>query len=158
MRLAFALLLVFAFSGCLGQEEAAEAVPENITEIRENITTVHESATVSGENETVRDEVLEISNETQPEEHAEEENISEAIAFGEGRYVLVLDDIVFYGDKSCAAVTIAYSNLTTLHREVVCPPRDFYWTSPEKQSFRIRVAEAAGGYTGTKYARIIIYE
>lgn len=161
MRLIGFMLLLAAFFGCLAQPEQPETLPDNITEnitepeniteipeIPENVSEIPENIT---ENETVEELTIEVTD--QPPE----ENITGTV-FGDGKYVLILDDVVFYGDDACAAITIAYANGTAIKKDVVCPPGDMSWTSPEDERFRIRVTEAAGGYTGTKWAKIIIFE
>lgn len=155
------MFLILA-AGCVAPEERIEEPVENITE---NITEEAEEEIIEEEAEEIEEpgEVVEEINETiefnetideEPEEIEEE---IEGTFFGGGRYVLILDDIVWYGDKSCAAVTIAYSNGTSIKRDVMCPRTDYYWTDSAGHRFRFKVIETAAGYTGEAWANIIIY-
>ena len=97
------------------------------------------------------------ANYTAPTDNATENRNSSGIFFGEGSYVLLLDDIVIYSeDRVCAAVTLAYANGTELKKDVFCPGSN-YWTAPDGHRFRIEVLKTAAGYTGQHWASVIIY-
>lgn len=161
MRLFIIGLLFIALLGCVTPEESADVPTSEIEEI-------------VGENETnpeeipVEENITEEMNESEGTEIIEEETINETanetigdepegIFFGEGKYMLIIDDVVWYGDKSCAAVRIADSNGTTIKSDVICPLVDYYWISPEGRHFRIKITEVAAGYSGEAWAKAVIY-
>ncbi len=158
MRLVVFGLLFLVFFGCVTPDEAD--IERNVTDITKNITEEYEipEENVTEEiNET--EEVNETVNETYVNEtinESEEEEIS-GILFGEGRYVLIIEDVVWYGDKSCAAINIAYADGDSLKKDVVCPRVDYYWTSPDGHRYRIFISEVAAGYTGEAWAKVFIY-
>lgn len=163
MRWSVFLLLVL-FSGCVQEPPGTpeEMVIANITkepvQVVDNITNVSEEAgeiiaEVEETNETAENETI---NETHVETVNETKEI-EGIFFGGGRYVVILDDVVWYGDKSCAAVTIAYADGIPIKKDVMCPRTDYYWTDPGGNRFRFKVIQVAAGYSGEAWANIIIY-
>ncbi len=164
MRLSIFMLLSIALLGCIApegtvSEPAAEISEEPVEEKTEEIP-VEENAS---EEESIAEEKNETEEEIIGEEAIEEdEPVAEAkpegIFFGGGRYILIIDDVVWYGDKSCAAVRIAHSNGTTIKPDVMCPLVDYYWISPEGRQFRIKITEVAAGYTGEAWAKAVIYE
>ncbi|NYZ77012.1 hypothetical protein H0O02_01710 [Candidatus Micrarchaeota archaeon] len=95
-------------------------------------------------------------NETINESTAPEPGV-DGIAFGGGRYVLVLQDVILYGEESCAAVAIAHANGTEIKRDVMCPLHDYYWTAPDGQRFRMKITKVAAGYSGEPWVEAIIY-
>jgi hypothetical protein len=161
MRLVVFGILFLLFFGCVSPEETTGEIERNVTEEYgmpvENITgTEEENESIyetDVENKTIEQEIIEEPEESEPVEEAEEEN---RILFG-GRYALVVDDVVWYGDKSCAAISIEYAEGGVLKKDVVCPRVDYYWTSPDGNRYRIFVSEVAAGYSGEKWADIIVY-
>lgn len=154
MALGVLFLLVL---GCVTPEETVEEPETNVSEEyekpAENITETgeeNESGEVSEINETIEEEIIE---ESEPVEEPEDEN---RILFGE-KYALVIDDVVWYGDKSCAAISIEYADGGMIKKDVVCPRVSYYWTSPEGQRYRIFVAEVAAGYSGESWAEVYVY-
>ncbi len=166
MRCVMACLLLLIVAGCVAVEERAEETEENITENitgepkipPEEVEEVNETEEIAV-NETVNETAGEIYvNETANEtvnESAEQE-IS-GILFGGGRYLLILQDAVWYGGEACAAVDIAYVNGTSIKKDVICPMVDVYWTAPDGHRFRIRITKVAAGYTGEAWAKVFIY-
>ena len=135
-------------------EEEPKLPPENATNITEEIIGEEKIEEV---NETV--EFNETVNETDDSfnETITEHKEVEGIYFAGGRYVLILDDVAWYGDKSCAIVTIAYADGTAIKKDVMCPRTDYYWTDSAGMRFRFKVISVAAGYTGEAWANIIIY-
>jgi len=170
MRLVLFCFVLVLTAGCI-HETADAQMSENISE------EITEAPVLSVENMTITPEVIDEeteqanetnqtlnenpeSNETLPQETnetvAEPEEI-DGLFFGGGRYVLVLDDVAWYGDKSCAIVTIAYANATAIKKDVMCPRSDYYWTDSAGMRFRFKVIDVAAGYSGEAWADIIIY-
>lgn len=170
MRTLMFIILFLAFSGCISTEESA-AGPEEIIEHNrtiENISEVEEniSEDASPVNTTVNETINESETEYMEENGSVEEpedtdketfNEEERIPFGGGNYLLVIDDVVWYGDESCAAVSIWNTEDILLKKDVICPGSDYYWVSPERRKFRIVVTEVAAGYSGESWAKVIIY-
>ncbi len=164
----FAFLLLVLFSGCVQEQpgtpeemvianitKAPELIAGNTTNVSEEggeIITEVEEKNETAENETINETAVETVNET-----INETKQIEGLFFGGGRYVVILDDVVWYGDKSCAAVTIAYADGTPIKKDVMCPRTDYYWTDPGGNRFRFKVIQVAAGYSGEAWANIIIY-
>ena len=179
MRLVVFGVLLLVLFGCVAVEEPAEEAEENITEEPEIPEEIPEE--VPEENETAEPEINEseesginelelnetinesmnwteeiIANETVNETMDESGEI-DGILFGEGKYLLILDDAVWYGGRACAAIDITYVNGTSIKRDVICPTQDYYWIAPDRHKFRIKVVEVAAGYSGEAWADISIY-
>jgi len=158
-NLAAAVVVLFLF-GCVAEQPAEPAmnVTENIGE-EEISGNVSETSGTNESGDFVEVNETNESGETVAEEVPETipEKEPEGTVFGGGKYIITLDDVVWYGDTACAAVRIAYVEGETLKRDVICPDSDYYWHSPGGQQYRIRVAEVAGGYGGERWAEIYIY-
>jgi hypothetical protein len=100
-----------------------------------------------------------VKNETANWTKTETEKEYNGLVFGANKYALVLDDIVLSGRTSCAAIGIYEVNTQKfLKNDVICPNRDYYWTSPEGRNFRMVLLDSAAGYTGKSvWAKVIIY-
>jgi len=131
--------------------EEPEVPPENATNITEEIV---EEEIIEEINESV--EYNETVNKTVNETVIRPKEV-EGIYFAGGRYVLILDDVAWYGDKSCAIVTISYADGSAIKKDVMCPRTDYYWTDSAGMRFRFKVISVAAGYTGEAWANIIIY-
>jgi len=85
----------------------------------------------------------------------ETQNIT-GIPFGEGRYLLVFEDVSVPDGEACALMSVDYaSNHTGLAKLEICPGESQEWTSPEGRTFRIAVYKTAAGYTGAgKWAQV----
>lgn len=157
--LIFGFLLLFVF-GCVAvEEEIEENVTENITEEPEiplEEGEIVEEVNVS-EGIVVNETAEKIINETINETMDEVEKEISGILFGDGKYLLILEDAVWQEGEACAAVDIAYVNGTSIKKDVVCPMVDVYWTAPDGHRFRIRITEVAAGYTGKAWAKVFIY-
>jgi len=174
----FGILLILAF-GCLGNgtSPATEEPQENETGITEDNTAENDSAGgewIDGPEENDSEDETgegplpppEPELEPEPEEETETRDDTTAIGkdgperiyFDNGNYALVIEDVVWYGEKECAAVKIADSADSTLKKDVICPQEDYYWTTPEGHRYRIVVTEVAAGYsTGESWAKVNIY-
>jgi len=81
------------------------------------------------------------------------------ILFGEGRYLLVIEDMTVPDGEACALMSVAYaSNSSVITKLDICPGESQNWVSPEGRVFRIAVYKTAAGYTGAgKWAQVAIY-
>ena len=177
----FGILLILAF-GCLENGTAIEQPQE--TDITEENTTENGSAEgqwmdtpeeneseqeIEEEMEPKGDAPVEPEEEIpEPEEEPPAETKDDTTAIGKdgperiyfdnGNYALVIEDVVWYGDKECAAVKIADAADSTLKKDVICPQEDYYWTTPGGHRYRIVISEVAAGYsTGESWAKVNIY-
>lgn len=96
----------------------------------------------------------------QPPEEDEPDEL-EGLLFGDGEYILVLDDLVLDETKPggvCAAVSIVeVETLARLDRKKICKEVDKTWTAPDGHVYRIHLVEAIAGYTGeSKWAEFRI--
>ncbi len=170
MRSLVVVMTVLLLLGCVAEQpvEPAENVTENVSEeiAVENVSETPEinesEVTGNGGKESFVevDEVNETNESVEMVPEAPKElplGKQEGIFFAGGKYVLIMEDVVWYGDKSCAAIRIAYAEGETLKRDVICPYSDYYWHSPGGQRYRIRVGEVAAGYGGERWAEIYIY-
>lgn len=178
----FGIMLILAF-GCLGNGNTpvVEELQENETDYVEDNKTENDTSGGQWIDEPEEDDSVQ-EEEMGPEEDAEpgtEETESEEeeppaetkddttaigkegperIYFDNGNYALVIEDIVWYGDEECAAIKIADAADSTLKKDVICPPEDYYWTTPEGHRYRIVISEVASGYSsGESWAKVNIY-
>jgi len=168
MRFVLLAFILVLLAGCVSE---TAGIPENMSEVHEENKTDIPEEIIEDEieemNETVEPAVeinesrpVENINETATEiinETINEREEIEGLSFGGGRYLLILDDVAWYGDKSCAIVTIAYSDGTAIKKNVMCPRTDYYWTDSGGARFRFKVIDVAAGYSGEAWADIIIY-
>ena len=172
MRYEIVYIFIFIIlSGCISTEETTAGLEEirehngtieNVSEVEENISedavpavnvTVNETVNESGAYPAEKNESAVEPDNTEDETFNEEERIP----FGGGNYLLVIDDVVWYGDESCAAVSIWTTESILLKKDVICPGSDYYWISPEERKFRIVVTGVAAGYSGESWAKVIVY-
>lgn len=79
------------------------------------------------------------------------------ILFGNGTYLLVLEDISTVDDCALMAVHFA-ANQSEITKLKGCPGQDVNWASPEGRIFRIKVIKTAAGYAyAGKWAQVVIY-
>jgi len=164
MRFIILWILFLVIFGCITPEET-EAEPEMHTVeeyVRpdENISeTEEENETPMNESEEINETIVENETNEESESEIEEEHFreKERILFGNGRYALVVEDVVWYGDKSCAAVSIGYADGSVLKKDVICPQVSYYWVSPYGYKYRIFVSQVAAGYTGETWAEVYVY-
>ncbi|MFH1222518.1 MAG: hypothetical protein V1492_05540 [Candidatus Micrarchaeota archaeon] len=170
MRYAIVILLVL-LAGCLQpSEQTTPNVTVNQTANNATVTNITAGNTTNATLENITNNSIvgnitapavnqsnATANYTAPVENTTESRNSSGIFFGEGSYVLLLDDLVIYSeDRICAAVTLAYANGTELKKDVLCQGSN-YWTAPDGHRFRIEVLKTAAGYTGQHWASVIIY-
>jgi Skp family chaperone for outer membrane proteins len=72
--------------------------------------------------------------------------------FGNGKYMLVLDDVVISEGVSCAAISIKYADGRFIKKDLMCPNSDYTWTDPNRETYRIRIFSAGAGYQGGAWA------
>jgi hypothetical protein len=79
------------------------------------------------------------------------------ILFGNGSYLLVLEDISTI--DNCALLAITHSpNQSEITKLKGCPSKDVNWVSPEGRVFRIKIVKTAAGYTKNEsWADIRVY-
>lgn len=84
------------------------------------------------------------------------ENLT-GILFGDGAYLLVLEDISV--SDSCALMSVNFAaNQSEITKLKGCPGKDVNWVSSEGRIFRIKVIKTAAGYTyAEKWASVIIF-
>ncbi len=157
----FAVLLLF---GCASKEAVNETavIPlANITnnpipqinesnttlEVPENITNLTASYNLT----TELVNVTEVGNKTQTEKDAN------GLKFG--KYILTLDDVTVVGSSECAVIQIyAVSTMESIHKDLVCKGKDYYWTAPDKHKYRFLITEIAAGYSNNAiWAKVFVY-
>lgn len=90
----------------------------------------------------------------------DENETKEGLYFGNGSYVLVLDDAVLPAyEGTCGLFSIKYaSNYSTITQFIECPAGSETWISPDGHEYRIMVVEVAAGYTKEAlWAEVIIF-
>jgi hypothetical protein len=95
-------------------------------------------------------------------EENEEEGHRQLQAVEFDGYALIVDDITDDYPYPCAAIRVGDTSgayITTLFQDKVCPGESTYWTSPEGDTYRIKVFETAAGYAGYEYwADVAVYK
>ncbi|HSB46370.1 MAG TPA: hypothetical protein VLD37_00010 [Candidatus Bilamarchaeum sp.] len=74
------------------------------------------------------------------------------LAFGGGRYLLVLDDasVVPSSKEPCGIFSIRLAeDYSLLDKTIICPGESFVWRDESGHAFRIFVVKVAAGYSGT---------
>ena len=170
MRFAF-VFLALLLAGCLQQPPAVSLTP-NETPIATPPVNVTPPATITNEsvaggsvsiegNITVQNStaINESANETANESVPSGPATPAGIAFANGSYLLVLDDVSVSGPSApCGIFSVRYSNGSVIDRLLICPPNSQNWLSPEGSTYRIYVIEVAAGYTHEEnWARVIIF-
>lgn len=168
--LAFGLL----FSGCLGYFEAEQAGEPQLVEGPEPVggTPPAEVPTAEPEAEPAPEPEPETEPDVEEEEllhweagvteEDEEEGHRQLQAVEFDGYALIVDDITDDYPEPCAAIRVGDMSGTyieTLFQDKVCPGESTYWTSPEGDTYRIKVFETAAGYAGYEYwADVAVYK
>ena len=101
------------------------------------------------------------SNENPPEETPPQPAIPQGLAFGNGSYLLVLDDVSIIPTSSgpCGIFSVRLaSDGSVLDKMLICTGESENWVSPDGGSHRILVVNVAAGYGGQeKWAKVMIY-
>ncbi|MBI5227208.1 hypothetical protein HY988_01350 [Candidatus Micrarchaeota archaeon] len=83
------------------------------------------------------------------------------LVFGDGPYLLFLDDISTNSDtnSACGIFSISYAeNQSEITRLLICPGVSDYWRSPDGHTYRIFVEKVVPGYTKeSNWAQISIF-
>jgi hypothetical protein len=162
------VLLILAF-GCISQSN--ENLTNKTNETKTNITppvspppaqeissgNITESPTpplpVNTTNQTNQ------TNQTAPEVPPEPEK--KGLAFGGGRYLLVLDDasLVPTSEEPCGIFSIRLaSDYSVLDKTIICPGESDTWFDEAGHGYRIFVVKVAAGYSGSgSWADVRIY-
>ena len=171
----FLALTLLVFLGCT-QSKSAEKEAIKIPEITSGDIDlieqeINESEILADEIDTenateIDAEINTTLNESEIEETNESNKSKEitGLFFGNGRYVLILDDIVLdetKPDGACAAIRIVQlvgDSAKGLGKEKVCKDADVNWVSPEGRIFRIRLIKIVPGYSQqSKWAEFRIF-
>jgi len=167
------VLLVFAIllAGCVTQETAGNS--SNLTgqpsisppandsqaampppETSGNITAIPDET--PAQNETPQAPPI---NETPQNPEPEIPRPPEGLAFANSSYVIALDDVslVPTSAEPCGIFSLWAANGTLVEKMFICPGQSEMWDSPDGGSYRILVLKVAGGYTGHKWAQVIVY-
>ena len=154
----FLALTLLVFLGCT-QSKSVEKEEIRIPEITSGDIDLIEQEINESEILETGDEINATVNSTLDESEIEETNESNkskeitGLFFGNGRYVLILDDIVLdetKPDGACAAIRIVQlvgDSAKGLGKEKVCKDADVNWVSPEGRIFRIRLIKIVPGYS-----------
>lgn len=165
-KIIFLFLTILTIFGCVDNGEQIEANGSDQIEIATGIE-VNGTVEINESNEV--EEPIDLGNTSvdMDEENFTINNTSEGtknktlegLVFGEGDYILVLDDLSLDKPEPCAIISIYDSNTQEqLEQAKICPGEEYYWTSPENHVYRIVVIETAAGYSyGAAWANIIIY-
>lgn len=83
------------------------------------------------------------------------------LLFGDGKYLLVLDDVsvIPSSEEPCGIFSIRNAtDYSVYEKMLICPPESESWTSPENHIYRIKVLKVAAGYSGGgSWVDVIIY-
>ncbi len=81
------------------------------------------------------------------------------LQFAGGNYSIVLDDasIIPVSSEPCGIFSIRDREGAILEKLLICPGESEYWQGPGGQTYRIFVVKVAAGYSGGKWAQIIVY-
>jgi hypothetical protein len=176
-------LLVLLLAGCLSQE-AAQAGPEApqqpapaqqasppagpVPEISGNIsaaTQAHaDAAAPEPENDTDISANGPGADSEAPErpQNASGPDGSEtggALAFAGGNYTIMLDDvsIIPVSTEPCGIFSLHEKDGSLIEKLLICTGESEYWQSPGGGTYRIHVLKVAAGYSGNKWAQVIVY-
>lgn len=172
MKSAF-LVLVLLFLGCLQQTPPVSLTPNETTPATPPVNVTPLSPPVNITNESVAGSVSEAieGNITIQNQSVDENQTNESvqpgapalepagIAFANGRYILVLDDVSVTSSEPCGIFSVRYAeNGSVIDRLLICPPNSQNWLSPEGALYRIYVIKVAAGYAHEEnWARVIIF-
>jgi hypothetical protein len=98
-------------------------------------------------------------NETPQNPMPETQTPPEGLAFGSNRYIIALDDVslVPTSAEPCGIFSLRMADGSLIEKMFICPGQSEMWDGPDGGSYRILVVKVAGGYTGHKWAQVIVY-
>ena len=167
------ILLVFAImlAGCVTQETAENSsnltMPPSISPPANDSQIAMPHLETSGNISAIPDETIPQNetpesppiNETPQNPEPQIPRPPEGLSFANNSYVIALDDVslVPTSAEPCGIFSLWTANGSLIEKMFICPGQSEMWDSPDGGSYRILVIKVAGGYTGHKWAQVIVY-